>query len=335
MSINKNAFLRYQVLDKCFQNTSRRFFWEDLLYEVNKALLEFNGPESTIQRRQLLQDIKFMESDQGWSIPLERFREGKKVYYLYADKEFSINNQPLNEQEATKIQAALSVLSRFAGAPQFEWIQELIPILNDRLGLADTSQECIHLEANVDLKGINNLSTLYEAIIKQNVIEVEYKDFKSSEPFLIKFHPYLLKQYNSRWFVFGLNEYKSIPNWNLALDRIHSISSSRSTFIPSEIDWQDYFFDIVGVTKPIDQGPETVQLEVSDPSAPYVLTKPLHPSQKIIQASDPVIISIDVIPNYELESLILSYGENIKVKSPQHLRLRIGERAAKIAESYR
>lgn len=87
MSINKNALLRYRVLDRCFKNPGRKYFWQDLLDEINKALEEYNGPESKIKRRQLFDDIKFMESDQGWSIPLERKKDGRKVYYRYADSD--------------------------------------------------------------------------------------------------------------------------------------------------------------------------------------------------------------------------------------------------------
>ena len=77
MSINKNAYLRYQVLDKCFSNKYKIYFIENLLDEVNKALEDFNGSGSKIERRQLFDDIKFMESEAGWSIPLERIKDGK------------------------------------------------------------------------------------------------------------------------------------------------------------------------------------------------------------------------------------------------------------------
>ena len=51
MSINKNAYLRYQILDKCFSNKYKIYFIEDLLDEVNKALEDFNGSGSKIERR--------------------------------------------------------------------------------------------------------------------------------------------------------------------------------------------------------------------------------------------------------------------------------------------
>jgi len=326
MSKNKNALLRYQVLDRCFRNPGRKYFIDNLLKEVNKALEEYNGPESKIKRRQLFDDIKFMESDQGWSIPLERKKEGRKVYYRYSDKDFSISNEPLNESEVNQIEAAISVLSRFSGAPQFEWVQELIPVLQDRLGLKKTSREVISIESNIDLKGLGNLTVFYEAIINEQVLEVQYQDFKSDEPYTLTFHPYYLKQYNTRWFAFGLNEELEIPTWNLALDRIEAIEQVQGEYIQSEIDWNEYFFDLIGVTRPDDGEVVKVVLEFTKEQAPYVITKPLHPTQKHEWVNEKLRVEIEVIPNYELESLILSFGEKVKVTKPIWLKHEIQKR---------
>jgi predicted DNA-binding transcriptional regulator YafY len=60
---------------------------------------------------------------------------------------------------------------------------------------------------------------------------------------------------------------------------------------------------------------------------PYIKTKPLHPSQSYQFENDINRITIKVIPNYELESLLLSYGENLQVLEPisfvEKMRIRI------------
>jgi len=336
MATNKNAQLRYKVLDRCFRNPGRKYFWQDLLDEVNKALTEFNGPASTIKRRQLFDDIKFMESEQGWSIPLKREKDGRRVYYRYADMEFSISNQPLNEQEINKIEAAVEALSRFSGAPQFEWIHELIPVLQDRLGLKDTGKEVISVQSNVDLRGIEYLSPLYEAIINEQVLEITYQDFKAEDPYSVIFHPYYLKQYNNRWFVLGLNEEKENSTWNLALDRIINIKQLPKKYVPTDIDWEEHFFDVIGVTPHADKEVETVRLAFANEVAPYVRTKPLHPTQRMLESEEGtrLVVKLRVIPNFELESRILSFGEQVEVLEPAHLREAVRKRLARAFMRY-
>jgi len=326
MSVNKNALIRYQVLDRCFRNTGRLYFWEDLLEECNKALFEFDSKNEGIKRRQLFDDMRFMESEQGWSVPLARVRKGRRVYYRYENLDFSINNQPLNDSEAEQIKSALQILSRFSGSPQFEWVNELIPRLESKFGLIERKKEVIKFESNVDLKGLNHLTPLFNAIINERVLSVKYKDFKSSEAYEVTFHPYYLKQYNNRWFAFGLNPYKGAPNWNLALDRILEISETNLEYEASQTDWEEYFYDLVGVSRPMGLEPQEIILKFSPEVSPYVITKPIHPSQKSKNGPTGLEVRIKVIPNFELQKLILSYGEQVEVISPTDLRECISNR---------
>jgi predicted DNA-binding transcriptional regulator YafY len=326
MSTNKNALIRYQVLDRCFRNPGRMYFWEDLLEECNKALFEFDGISEGIKRRQLFDDILFMESEAGWSIPLKKVRYGKKVYYRYEDLSFSINNHLLNESEVQQIKVALQVFSRFSGTPQFDWVNEMIPMIGSKLGLIDRKSEVISFESNIDLKGRHFLQPLFNAIINERVLLVKYKDFKSAEPYDITFHPYYLKQYNNRWFAFGMNAENQVPNWNLALDRMESLQETSLKYVPSRIDWEEYFYDIVGVTRPEDSEVKEIVLLFSPDAAPYVVTKPMHPSQKNKNTPEGLEVKIKVIPNFELEVLILSFGERVKVISPQDFNDRISQR---------
>lgn len=326
MSINKNALIRYQVLDRCFRNSGRMYFWKDLLEECNKALIEFNPNSGGIQRRQLFDDIRFMESEAGWSIPLGRHRYSRKVYYRYDDLTFSISNLPLNYSEVEQIKSAIQIFSRFSGTPQFEWVNEMIPILESKFGLIERKNEAINFESNIDLKGLNFLTPLFNAIINERVLAIKYKDFKSSKPYVVTFHPYYLKQYNNRWFVFGLNSDNHIPYWNLALDRIESLSETTLQYKPSTIDWEEYFFDLVGVTRPDSVELQEIILNFSPEVAPYVITKPIHPSQKHKNTKLGLEVIIKVIPNFELERLVLSFGEQVKVISPMNFKKRISQR---------
>jgi predicted DNA-binding transcriptional regulator YafY len=110
------------------------------------------------------------------------------------------------------------------------------------------------------------------------------------------------------------------------LDRIESLSETAQKFISSETDWEEYFFDLVGVTRPESGNLQEIVLKFSPEVAPYVITKPIHPTQKPKNDPTGLEIRIKVIPNFELERLILSFGEQVKVISPQDFKERIFQR---------
>lgn len=335
MPINKNALLRYQVLDRCFRNPGRFYFWEDLVAECERALQYLEGEDKTISRRQIYEDIRFMESEQGFSIPLEKYKMGKRVYYRYSDTSFSIKNQPMNEAEAEQLKSALLVLSRFRGMPQFEWVNEMIPKLEQAFHLRSQEKEIISFDENQYLKGIEYIGALFNAILYKKVLKLCYKPFKSAEIPELIFHPWYLKQYNNRWFVFGFNENSGVM-YNLALDRIECLEETTLEYRENTaIDFSEYFEDIIGVTKPEDEKPVKIVLHFSPEQAPYVTTKPLHGSQKQVSKDENGIsISIEVIPNFELEKLILSFGDRVKVLEPAVIREQIREKFRKGMENH-
>ena len=107
MPTNKNASIRYQTLDKCFRDFSHRYYIDDLIASCNEALMHYNDTGG-VSRRQIFDDIKYMESEEGWSIPLERRKIGRKVFYRYESQDFSINNQPVTKAEANQLKLAIA-----------------------------------------------------------------------------------------------------------------------------------------------------------------------------------------------------------------------------------
>jgi predicted DNA-binding transcriptional regulator YafY len=339
MSVNKYAFIRYKVLDRCFRNPGRMYFIEDLIDECNLVLTDYDPTCSGISRRTIFLDIEFMESEFGWSVPLERYTVGKRCYYRYSDLSFSITNQPLNMIEAEQLKSALVIMSRFSGVPQFEWVDELIPQLESQFDLKQREYSIMSFESNQYLKGKEFISKLFTAINNKQVIYITYKDFKYNEAYSFNFHPYYLKQYNSRWFVFGRNHESEKLDQNVALDRIISIEVTALKFIDSEIIWEDisnedYFGDIIGVSKPEKADLEKIELLFTPSLAPYIVTKPIHSSQIDKQVEDGLLVKIEVIPNYELEQLILSFGEGVKVLEPDSLKQKILNRIQSNLDQY-
>ncbi|QOD60671.1 WYL domain-containing protein [Polaribacter haliotis] len=335
MSTNKHAIIRYQTLDKCFSNSGKRYYIEDLLEACNDAIYNFDESSNGIKKRQLYDDIKFMESEQGWSIPLEKVKDGRRAFYRYEEATFSINSQPLNNAEAEQLKSAILVLTRFKGLPQFEWVNELIPKLDKTFGLYNKNKEIISFDNNQFLKGTEFITPLFKAIQNKQTLIIEYKSFKSNVSQNIVFHSYHLKQYNNRWFLFGKNdEYKNLTN--LALDRIETVEQNSKPFDETElVNFEEYFDDFIGVTKPINAVLTKIILNATVALAPYIITKPLHGSQRKIKLSEKnFIFSIDVIPNFELKKQLLSFGNEITVIEPLELKNEIVEILNKNIDNY-
>lgn len=335
MAINKNAFIRYQALDRCFRNPGRKFYIADLLEICNEAITELDPNSSGIKVRQLYDDITFMESSQGWSIPLDRIKDGRKKYFRYEDSSFSINSEPINDLEAEQLKSAMMVLKRFKGMPQFEWINELLPKLDDTFKLSHHSDNIISFDRNEYLKGTEYLSPLFNAILYKQALLITYQSFKSDTEQKLIFHPYHLKSYNNRWFLFGKSgNYENFTN--LALDRIKGIENSETEYLENvALDFEEFFEDIIGVSKLADEKPIKIELLATLKIAPYIKTKPLHGSQKTITDSeDGFTFSIEVIPNYELEQLLLSYGEAITIIGPPDFRQKMKQRVMELLDNF-
>lgn len=333
MSTNKNAIIRYRTLDKCFRNTGRRYDINTLLEECNKALLEFDPNLEGIKKRQLYDDIRFMESEQGWSVPIAKEKEGRVVFYSYEDPNFTINNKSVNAIEATEIKSALMVLSRFQGLPQFSWVDEMIPKINQEFGFTN-NKKIMSFQDNEFFTGANHISTLFNAIQNHQPLQITYRSYKSDKPKTFDISPYLLKQYNNRWFLFCKDpSFQSLTN--LALDRILLIKESSISYESIEIDFDEYFDDFIGVSKNKENAFQKITLRAFGRAPDYIKSKPFHSSQKRIQETDEFYdFSIEVIPNYELESTILSFGESLVVLEPESLRKKIAARLSILIKNY-
>ena len=322
MSTNKNALIRYKVLDSCFRNPGKRYFIDNLIEECEKVLLEIDPESRGISRRQIFDDIAFMEGSEGWSIELNRHKDGKKVFYRYKDLSFSINNMPLNEVEINQLKDAVDILSQFKGMPHFDWISEMIPKLRQGITAFDSENKLMEFESNEYLKGKDHLGALYNALRYKTPLKISYQPYQNEVPYNIIIHPYFLKQYNGRWFLFGFNPSTGKPDWNLAIDRILEIEELVIQFVENtEINWSEYFEDMIGVTKTEGENVQPITLHFFGKTGKYIQTKPLHGSQKDKWIdSNTLEVRLEVIPNYELERLILSYGEAVLVKSPFDLK---------------
>ena len=168
---------------------------------------------------------------------------------------------------------------------------------------------------------------MYQAIIREESLALKYQSFKAKQPSEFIFYPYLLKEFKNRWFIIGIRKQKE-GFMNLALDRIISVSRTGKSFVKTvAFDPEQYFKNVIGVSVSPTVEPAEVVLWVTRKHAPYVLTKPLHHTQKELERdSFGVTISLHVQHNFELEKEILAFGDGMKVISPSHLKRNIKSR---------
>lgn len=324
MPFNRNAQLRYRTIDKCLRNTSRRWTLEDLIDACSEALYDVEGSPRGISRRTVQMDIQMMRSGKlGYTAPITVLQH---KYYTYSDPSFSIDGNLLSQKDVQILMDAAGMLGSISGIARMEGFEEVVSKLDDKAVAAGSGEPpVIFFDTNPRLRGLDLIGELYGAIRSKRTLLVTYKpyDRKCAESF--EFFPYALKQFNLRWFLFGRKSSSATTISNLALDRIEGISyeciSAYETspwFNPST-----WFDNIVGVSKRSAAQPsEKVVVRASPHDAPYILTKPLHKSQRTVGHSvdGGMTFELCVIPNKELLRVLLGYAPGIEILSPISLR---------------
>lgn len=333
MPANKNADIRYHILDRCLSNQFRQYEIGDLVEAVNSKLYDLTG--STVSLRQIREDLRYLRDSAGYDAPIVAIPfAGKRCFYQYQDPGFSIYKTEVSEEVVQALRNTINLLGRYRGIPANAWLEEVISNLEVNLGVKPTSDACVSFEQNQQLIGLQHLSPLIDHTINRHPIFISYQPYgKESRQWTI--HPYHVKQYNNRWYLWGYCEQQD-RIVNLALDRIDTIrpTPADTTFRPnSDIDFKTFFDDFIGVTNP---GPDIDKVEIrlrfSNPVRyRLVVSKPIHHSQQTVSDTD---ISLTLKPNKELRSKIFELGDDVEVLSPQWLRQEFAEIFSKIAQKY-
>lgn len=335
MSINKLALIRYRTIDECLQNRYRKWTLDDLIEKVSDAIYEYEGISNGVSKRTIQADIQFMRSDKlGYNAPII---VKEKKYYTYEDADFSISKTPINQADIDKLKEVVNVLKQFNGFSYFGEMTEVVAKLENNLYKSSKkSRNHIQFESNQLLKGIEYINPLYQAILQKKALLIEYKSFKAQKSQQSIYFPYLLKEYRNRWFLIAKPRKGKILA-TMALDRIITFQElPQEPFVDCiDFDFDAYYADLIGITKSETNKAQEVILKIDKYNAPYILTKPLHTSQKTLKEDENgIIISIEVVLNFELEREILGFGESVEVLAPKILVNKIKRRLANASNLY-
>lgn len=336
--VKKNAIMRYKILDSLLSNRNRYYSISELLEKVNEAL-ELDGMEP-VSRRCIEKDLNTLECAPYEAVIERVWYHGKKCI-RYAEEGFSIFTKKLTEEEENLLSEVLNTIGQFDGLDTFEWLDSL----KKRLDIKE-HRRIIQFDSNPYFEGRNLIGSLFTAISNKQVLALKYHTFKDPQVKEVVVYPYLLKEYNNRWFLIVGVEDGTILNF--ALDRIDDFKPMpHIDYIEPDEDLESRFDDIVGVTLFKDKPTEDILLWVNEEGFQYVKTKPLHGSQRDVKGEEdktmrekyPALqggrfFRLQCILNYELEQLLMSKMNQLVVLEPATLKDNLINRIKKMDSLY-
>lgn len=336
--VKKNAIMRYKILDSLLSNRNRYYSISELLEKVNEAL-ELDGMEP-VSRRCIEKDLNTLECAPYEAVIERVWYHGKKCI-RYAEEGFSIFTKKLTEEEENLLSEVLNTIGQFDGLDTFEWLDGL----KKRLDIKE-HRRIIQFDSNPYFEGRNLIGSLFTAISNKQVLALKYHTFKDPQVKEVVVYPYLLKEYNNRWFLIVGVEDGTILNF--ALDRIDDFKPMpHIDYIEPDEDLESRFDDIVGVTLFKDKPTEDILLWVNEEGYQYVKTKPLHGSQRDVKGEEDKAVRerypalqggrffrLQCILNYELEQLLMSKMNQLVVIEPATLKDSLINRIKKMDSLY-
>lgn len=353
MPANKNAMTRYMILDELLSNRYHNYSLDDLTNEVNLRLGELYPNTNGVVRRTIEKDIYYLEYEGPFMVDIERYiavgynkdkqETFNKQCLRYSNPAFSIFKKDLSDDEKYLLCETLSILGQFEGLPNLDGIKNL----QSDFGVKHNGRKIVSFTKN-PIENSNIFGELFTAISQRQVIDLQYHKFtKPQTERSVYVHPYLLKEYNRRWFLFAAAESDG-KFLCFALDRIDKVIPLPShKYIDYEGDINEKFEDIIGVT--ITDGPVlSIYFWVSNVSKDYVSTKPIHESQRNVTGSREKelrdkynfliggsFFRIDCKDNYELIRELTSFGQELIVLEPVPLQKSISKRVSEMNNLYK
>lgn len=261
-----------------------------------------------VSKRTIERDIEAIRNEFGLEITYSRTKEG---YFI--DKENSIN-----------MEAFLRFLE----------IVNTATLLSESLSDSKEALNYISFDKAGGLKGIEHLKPLLQAIKENRKIKFKHFSFQSQKNRTYTMLPYLLKEYQNRWYivgiVIGLYQVRTF-----GLDRISQLELKEERFTPDpDINPKENFENIIGVVYETSKKQEVI-LSFTPSQGHYVKTLPMHSSQKVlVDNEEECRVALNIIPNYELIQHILMHHNNVKVIAPDWLKEEVKECLKSALEQY-
>lgn len=332
---NKSASSRYRLIDiRISMKTKRSPTLQDLIEYVSEKL------DCNVSARTIQYDIRAMRHDEGLGFfaPIE-YDATKRAYY-YSEPDYSINKMAVSAEDLQGLEMAIGILEQFKNLPAIKLFDDAISKIATSIKFNISNMEkskIFFLDRPNRYIGIEFLDEIVGAIRNKQVLKIQYKPFNKQELKKHTLHPYFIKEYNGRMYLIAkdIHPTKASKFLTFSFDRIQDAIQMNQTFFEEYVDTENYFSSTIGVSHS-EEAPQNIQLQFDASQMNYIKSQPLHASQKILNESKTHIkVAYSLVVNYELKSLLLGFGNTVKVLKPISLAQTIKEMAEKIVLLYR
>lgn len=325
MPITKKQYRRFHVIDACLRSETSPFPSQQEIIDKIEQALDERISVSTFEK-----DIYAMRelAEPGFYAPVayHRYHHG----YYYTDKDYSITNFKLKDEDIDAIEVATAMLCRFSNVPVLSKfpgaIEKIMSVVNARKILNEEDfNRYLQLEEIPPTRGNEYIAPLLNAIRGHEVLQIIYQAYRGADegkPYIV--HPYLLKEHDNRWYLVGMAEHAQEIR-TFGLDRIRStVVLPDKKYRKINFEPGDFFAHVIGISTPGKEKPCRVVLKFSRSQGQYLISQPLHSTQQLLRQTDQSItFSFRLVINYELCSKILGWHHDVEVLHPLKLKHQI------------
>lgn len=349
MPVKKNSETRHMVLDKLLRDKYHQYSMQDLNDSCNDYMRDLGFDQ--VDKRTTEKDIKFMMGP-TYNAPIERYkvpernrdtgRTYTKFCYRYSVQGFSILKEEMSADDRNIMGEALEMFSQFSGLPNESALNCL------RIGMKRQTKDKVVGFSASPMSNSVIFGDLFKAITNRMVINLHYYVFSAKEEDrTVIVHPYYLREYNRRWYLFAAAD-DTGKLLSFSLDRINEVEAVSGYYYKRcKYDIEALLKKVVGVTVSEDKELLPIIFWVSDCSKDHVRTKKIHWSQYEIAEEEELrlrsqhpslqggaFFEMECQENYELIRELCSFGADLLVISPPGLQSEIIKRQEKILQSY-
>lgn len=335
MPVNKNAYIRYRIIDACLRDKENSFPTKEYIIKKCRERADSEVSDSTFEK-----DIQAMRKQNvpGFFAPIKY--DKRHNGYFYDDPAYSIESFGVKTEDPDAIEFGAALLQQYKNSPMLccyaPAIDKIMCMINARK-IADTDElnNFICPDIHPQFNGAEQFEAVLAAIKSKTVLSIAYRTLTSEKPWNYLIHPYLLREYRDRWFLIGLDQKKNKIR-ALCLEMIMSMTpENKVEFTGGDFDINEYCNKLLGITA-TNRQPEIIRLQVKNKKAWEIIDTPLHKSQEIeLREEKYSILRYELIPNDEFISEILAMGCDVKILEPPKLIKRIEKKLKKCLKNYR